>query len=272
MEVIHSISRPEKVFDTTGSRPALILCDDLDFYVCKYNRFPGSESKKLFHEFLAGSFARIWNLSIPEFKLVWVNPHHIYDCKDLQPHFFTTPCFGSKYNRKFSEVDEFYGERIASIKKHFGYRNEFLKIAFFDIWLANEDRNFNNYNLLIDIGNKNRFVPIDHDAIFNTGNLDKGLLLLSDNETLISTDLTKQLFSSKELCDRNNIEKIKNESYICILECRRQLKNLITDNPAEWNINTTDYQNLLEMNLFNEKWIKDCLEHFTMLIQLEAQR
>lgn len=272
MEIKHSISRPEKVFETSGSKPALILCDDLNFYVCKYNRQPGTEATKLFHEYLAGSFARLWGLAIPDFSLVHVNPQHIDGHDYLQPAFFRTPCFGSKYNGRFSELDEFYGERMASMKKQFGHRREFLKIALFDIWMANEDRNFNNYNLMIDIENQYRFVPIDHDAIFNTGNLDKGLTLLSDNETLISTDLTRILFSSKELCDQIYLEDIKNEYYICIAVCKSQLTQILSVIPEEWNVNVADYQNLLETNLFNDAWNKSCFRHFIELIQLESQR
>lgn len=272
MELIHSISSPEKVFETSGSQPALILCNDFNYYVCKYNRLPGSEAKKLFHEYLAGSFAKLWGLAVPDFGLVHVNPQHIDGHNYLQPVFFRTPCFGSKYNNRLSEIDEFYGERLASMKKQFGHRREFLKIALFDIWLANEDRNFNNYNLLIDIEDQNRFVPIDHDAIFNTGNLDKGLVLLSENESLISTDLTKRLFTSKELSNQNYLEEIKNEYYICISVCKNQLAQVLSGIPKEWNVNVVDYQNLLEANLFNDRWSKDCFGHFIELVQLETQR
>jgi len=272
LEVVHSISSPEKVFETSGSKPALILCDDLNFYVCKYNRQPGGEAKKLFHEYLAGSFARLWGLAVPDFSLVIVNPQHIEGQDYLQPAFFHTPCFGSKYNGRFSEVDQFYGERKASMKKLFGHRKEFLRIALFDIWMANEDRNFNNFNLLVDIENKYRFVPIDHDAIFNTGNLDKKLTLLSDNETLISTDLTRILFSSKELCNQIYLEEIKNEYYLCISVCKSHLTQILADIPVEWNVNVVDYQNLIVTNLFNDAWTKSCYRHFLELLQLESQR
>lgn len=272
MEVIRSISSPARVFDTNGSKPALILCDDLDFYVCKYNRISGTEAKKLFHEYLAGSFAKLWKLAIPEFRFVLVDPLHIDGHDYLQPAFFRTPCFGSKYNNRFSEIDEFYGERMVSLKKQFGFRQEFLKIALFDIWLANEDRNFNNYNLLIDVGNQNRFVPIDHDAIFNTGNLDKGLVLLADNETLITTNITSQLFTPKELRDQHYLEKIRNEYYICTSVCKTHLTQILSEVPKEWNVNVVDYQNLLQANLFNDLWIKNCFNHFIELIHLRAQR
>lgn len=241
-------------------------------YVCKYNRIPGTEATKLFHEYLAGCFGRLWGLGIPEFKIVHVNPLHISEHEYLQPAFFRTPCFGSRYNNRFSEIDAFYGVRLPSIRKQFGHRYEFFKIALFDIWLANEDRNFNNYNLLIDIENQNRFIPIDHDAIFNTGNLKNGLQLLTCNETLISTDITRRLFSVRELRNQKYIEEIKNEYYLCTSICKQKLIQILSDVPEEWKINISDYQNLLETKLFDDRWIDRCFTYLIELIQLQAHR
>lgn len=269
MITVNSISKPERVFETSGSQPALILCDDFNYYVCKYNRSPGVEAKKLFHEFIAGRFAQIWNLAIPDFCFVNVNPDHVLDYGILQPAFFQTLCFGSKYNGSFIEIDEFYGELSASQKRKYGFKYDFLKIALFDIWMANDDRNFNNYNLLIDVENGNRFTPIDHDAIFNTGNLDNGLFLLSANETLIDTDITKRLFGAKELRNSDFIKNIENEYYLCISECSKNLDIILQDVPESWNINTEKYRTLLTNNSFNKKWIEKSLEHFLELIQLQ---
>lgn len=269
MKIVNSIAKPERVIDTSGSRPALILCDDFEFYVCKYNRLPGTEAKKLFHELIAGRFAQLWNLSVPEFCLVNVNPDFVIGHEFLQPVFFQTLCFGSKYNQNFVEIDEFYGELSIAQKKKFSTKFDFLKIALFDIWIANEDRSFNNYNLLIDTENGNRFTPIDHDAIFNTGNLDKGLFLLSENETLIDTELSARLFNSRELRKMDYLSKIKNEYYLCISHCRKNLDNILQDVPEDWNINTAIYKTLLNENTFNEKWIEDVFDHFSKLIQLK---
>ncbi len=269
MKIIHSIAKPERIFETSGSQPALILCDNFDFYVCKYNRFPGSESKKLFHELIAGRFAQLWNLSVPDFCLVNVNPEHVFGHKLLQPAFFQTTCFGSKYNQNLVEIDEFYGELSATQKKKFDSKFDYLKIALFDIWMSNEDRNFNNYNLLIDIENGNRFTPIDHDAIFNTGNLDKGLILLSENETLIDTELTARLFNSRELRIMDFLTDIKNEYYLCVSECKKNLDKILQDVPKDWNINADNYRTLLNENSFNKKWIEEVFDHFSELIQFK---
>ncbi len=269
MIIVNSISSPEKVFETSGSQPILILGNDLNFYVCKYNRWSGSEAKKLFNELIAACFAQKWNLSVPSFNFVKVDPTHIENIAKLQPSFFSTLCFGSLYNSKFSEIDEFYSEISNYDKRRFENKIDFLKIALFDIWLANEDRNFNNYNLLIDIENGNKFVPIDHDAIFNTGNLDKGLVLLSNNETLINTDLAKKLFTKNELCGKDYFKNIRDDYYICIKECEKNIDNILGLVPEDWKININEYRNLFNLNLFSKKWVDDCINHFFELVQIE---
>ncbi|MGE0021043.1 MAG: HipA family kinase [Draconibacterium sp.] len=269
MKIVNSIARPTRVFDTSGNQPALILCDDFEFYVCKYNRMPGSEAKKLFHELIAGHFAQLWNLNVPEFSLVNVNPEHIVGHETLQPVFFQTLSFGSKYNQNLVEVDEFYGALSAIQKRKFDSKFDFLKIALFDIWMANDDRSFNNYNLLIDSANGNRFTPIDHDAIFNTGNLDKGLYLLSENETLIDTEIATRLFNARELRSEEFLKNIENEYYFCIENCKENLDTILQDIPDNWNINIEKYKTLLTANSFNDMWITDVFKHFSELIQLK---
>jgi len=269
LKLVYSISSPDRIFETAGSQPALILCDDFNYYVCKYNRHPGSRATKLFHELLAGGFAKLWDLALPDFCLVQVNPDHVEDHSILQRAFFSTFCFGSKYERNYAEIDEFYADMSSPGKGRFKNKFEFLKIALFDIWMANEDRHFKNYNLLIDVGNGNRFVPIDHDAIFNTGNLDKGLVLLTEDESLIKTDLANKLFSAKELRKKDFLENTKNDYYLCIAKCKQNANKILQEIPLEWGINVVEYQDLLNGHLFNEEWVNSCFTHFQELIQVQ---
>ncbi len=272
MNTVKSISAPERIFETSGSQPLLVLCDDLNFYVCKYNRWPGSSAIKLLHEVLGGSFAKAWNLAVPEFCLVNIEASHIEDMPGLQPAFFNAECFGSHYNNKYVEVDNFYAEMSKSDKSRFSNREDFLKIALFDIWMANEDRNFMNYNLLIDVENENRFIPIDHDAIFNTGNLDKGLDLLTEEDSIISTNFTLKLFSRKELQNKEYLNEIQDEYYLCTANCEKQIDTILNEIPLNWRINTKDYATLLKENLFKQQWIDASWKHFLELIQLHLQK
>lgn len=223
----------------------------------------------MFHELLVGGFAKLWELAVPDFCLVQVKPDHVEDHPILQRSFFNTLCFGSKYEGNCAEIDEFYADMSLPGKKRFKHKFEFLKIGLFDIWMANEDRKFNNYNLLIDVENGNRFVPIDHDAIFNTGNLDKGLVLLTEDESLINTDLTRKLFSVKELRKKDFLENTKNDYYLCVGKCKQNTGKILQEIPPEWGIDVAEYQNLLDSHLFNEEWIDGCFTHFQELIQVQ---
>ena len=55
-------------------------------------------------------------------------------------------------------------------------------IALFDFWMANEDRNANNYNLMYDV-NAHLFVPIDYGCVFNTATYDYSLSQLTETDS-----------------------------------------------------------------------------------------
>jgi len=240
--------------------------------VCKYTRHPGSPANRLLQEYLGSCLANYWGLKIPEFGFVNIKPDHAGNHSELQPIFFQAPCFGSLYNREYKEVDKFMDMMVKADKKKFANRHDFLKIALFDIWTSNEDRNHNNFNLLIhstDTGYY--FIPIDHEMIFNTGNLDKGLCLITDSESIISTPITKKLFTRKELTDQKYLESIKKEYYLCTSNCKKKLNGILQEIPDEWLINKPVIKQSLLDNLFQKKWIEDCFKEFLCFIQLINQ-
>ncbi len=77
-------------------------------------------------------------------------------------------------------------------------REDFLMIALFDIWLANDDRNHNNFNLLLNVSNDGmyHFHPIDHVNIFNSSHLRYGIAELTEEDSIIKSDIAKVLFGS----------------------------------------------------------------------------
>lgn len=104
------------------------------------------------------------------------------------------------------------------------------------------------------------WLPADPD------NLEYGLELITENDSLIKTSLFKRLFSKNELLDREYLRNIKNECYICIKKCEKQLDNYLNVVPAEWNIKNS-YIDAFKSFLFNKKWIDNCLNYFLELIQ-----
>ena len=167
MKKLYSIQTSDKVFETGGSRPVLITCDDMNAYVCKYISSTNS-GLKLAYEYIAASFLKLWGLNVPDFALVNISRDHIPTDWNLRNPNFNITCFGSKYSRDYADLNNFVDAIEPNKRKSYTNRNDLFLISLFDIWLANEDRTHINYNLLVDINNKRNFIPIDHDNIFNS--------------------------------------------------------------------------------------------------------
>ena len=56
---------------------------------------------------------------------------------------------GVLYDNEYREIDAFMGCMATKQKRRFANKNDVLKIALFDYWISNEDRNHNNYNLML---------------------------------------------------------------------------------------------------------------------------
>ncbi len=145
----YSISEISRVIDTQGSMPVVVLADDLEDYVCKYD-FNG----KLINEYLAWKFLEAWELPTIPAAFLEIRPEHVkaeFLSNRIQRSQFRKPTFGLRYENNAADVNNL----LLGLKndynelRKFTNRADLLKIAFFDLWIANTDRNHNNYNLLI---------------------------------------------------------------------------------------------------------------------------
>lgn len=263
LKVLNTIHEPEKIFETAG-KPMLVTCNDLELWVCKYYR----DSNKLVNELLGSKFAECWNLKTPEVGLINVNVDHVPNGIPFRS--FEKPCFGSKYISASKEIDN----TVLSLFQDYNFRRkianktDFLKISLFDIWLSNEDRNHNNSNLLLDVSNTSEiyFLVFDHDSIFNSNSLNRGLFQINDFETLINTRLANILFRNNSRFV-NTVENLINNFYICIKECEDNITEILQFIPQEWEINTSLLEKQLRDNLFTKDWLDDCISNFRTIIQ-----
>ncbi len=267
MRYVESISQINKVYNSKGSKPVRVLCDDFEEYVCKYNVANGSMASKLFREYIGASFIKIWGLNVPDFTFVNIKNEHLTVSQHLQPSFFRTTCFGSKFSKNFKELDKFTSFIEPKQKKAFENKFDFLKVALFDLWISNEDRYYGNFNLLYDVEDSNRFVPIDHEMIFNTGSIDRGLELISREESLLDTPMTNNLFSKKELRKIDYLPKVQEEYYFCIRKCEEELNQILKEVPDDWLVNIEKEKNTLLQELFNKDWIDTVFAEFSLFIQ-----
>ncbi|ELY1978448.1 hypothetical protein SL055_000632 [Flavobacterium psychrophilum] len=268
MKILHTIQEPHKMFDTAGSSPLLVTCNDFNDWVCKYDRFP----KYLFNELIAAEFAKLWTINVPETALINVKDEHIlYDkYPSLQPSFFEKECFGSLFMKNTKEIDLSFipSFREKSFRDRIQQKSDFLKIALFDIWLCNEDRNYNNTNLLLHFAPENIyfFYAIDHVNIFNSSSLNYGLATLTEDDTLLKTELAKLLFGKAKKLTLI-VDKLIENFYLCTKECEDNLDVILDLLPVSWAIDKVDMKAKMLQYLFTNEWKKQCEDIFRTYVQ-----
>jgi len=264
--MLRSISDISKVFQTSGSNPVKVLCEDLNEYVCKYSRHTPASS--LFNEYLAAVFLKIWDLKVPDFSLVNIQQQHItneFIGNTIQPQFFDTPVFGSQYIEHAKEIDSSISaiENDKKIIKKISNKQDLLSIALFDLWMGNEDRSHNNYNLLLRSDPDLVFMPIDHERCFNgnTVSTTRGFVVLTEDETLLNTELAVLVFKNYKGLP-NLVDEIAAKYYLWVADCEKSLENTINAMPDQWGIQKVDKIALLKSTLFQQAWIDECKNTF----------
>lgn len=139
-------------------------------------------------------------------------------------------------------------------KKLIVKKAEFLEISLFDLWTSNEDRNENNYNLMLDVSSGYRFTPIDHQHTFNSGRAGQELTLLTEGESLIGTTFFGQLFTRKDVRSHLSGVGAKNKFYLCVKRCFDDLEGVVSEIPDGWHSNKKQLLENLRQTIFQENW------------------
>jgi len=265
MQNLYSIQTADKMFYTGGSRPVLLTCNDMNSYVCKYNTGNGA-ALRLMCEYISAIFLKLWGLNVPDFASVSVKREHIPSEYHINGYYFDTTCFGLQYSRTFAEVIDFTANISYQQRKAFPNRKDLLYLALFDIWLANEDRNQNNYNLLIDIENQRNFIPIDHEAIFNTRNMKIPICELTYEDSIISSPLFMNLFSNNDF-NKPTLKEIQDNFLTKVKHCKENTVELIEQLPPDWNINKMELETKLRNEIFDDNWLISSFNLFLEFLQ-----
>lgn len=191
MQILHSIKRIEKRYNT-GEEPVLVACNNHNSYICKYSRYSGS-ANKLVCELLGAEFARTWGIDTPETAFVKVLPAHVPN--DLSGSYFANLLLGSLQKKNVIDITP---TSVLSIPSDEKLCKQLLRIALFDFWIANEDRNANNANLMYDVVERN-IIAIDYGCCFNTATFEYPLCQLTETDSILNSDLFDQV--------RRNISK-----------------------------------------------------------------
>jgi hypothetical protein len=265
MQNLFSIQTSNRLFETGGSRPILLTCNDLNDYVCKYNMGNGPATR-LMCEYLGASYLKLWRLNVPDFALVSVNREHIPKEYNINGYYFDTTCFGLKFSRDYADISDFGASISHQQRRAFPNKENLIYIALFDIWLANEDRNHNNYNLLIDIEVQRDFIPIDHETILNSRVLDKPIAELTYEDSIISSPLFLNLFGASDF-KKPFIERLKTEFILKVSNCRKKTRKIINELPNDWNIDKKQLENKLISELYVNSWLENSFNLFLVFLQ-----
>lgn len=271
MKLLTSIEEVDFFYDT-GRKPLLVHCSDLNYYVTKY-QVGNSSADYLLREYIAASFLKIWKLPVPDFSLIKLKKEHVPRSLGIHNINFDYPCFGSKYSRELKEVDYFTNQMSEYQSDKFQEKEKLLSIAFFDIWMANEDRNPNHSNLMIGIDQKgNYFVPIDHGECFNSGNIHMPLSPLTEEETLILSPLIPKLFTKSELGNQKSLSSLRQMWYLYSQSCKQNLQKILKEVPAEWLIQTEKIHESVNTHLLTDAWFEESHDTFLQHLQVITNR
>lgn len=272
IELTYSEQTIKSKYNTIGSEPVLVRCEDGEAYVCKYS--VGTLTDFLFYELLAASFLKMWALAAPDFKFVKVKPNHVDESLGIKTAYFEKVCFGSKYGKSYVDVSRAFFRHPKRFYKAFEKRKkEFLKICLFDIWTGHSDRTEDNFNLMYDSENIGHFIPIDNQAIFFNGNpFHLNNYDAKYEDSLLSSFLPLLLFSKKELTDTKILSELQSFFEENVLQCQQNLPKIVKNIPEEWQLDARLYQNAIANNLFNDKWIKKSWNDFVDFYHLTINK
>jgi hypothetical protein len=271
MDYLHSIEPIQKVYQTQ-CEPVLVRCNDWQYYVCKHSIHAPCDS--LFNEFLAARFLNLWGIISLTPSMIEINADHLppeFISGKLQPASLKHTLIGFPYLKNIKEVtlqENGFNENLSD-RKRIVNREELIRIALFDLWLGNDDRNLNNYNLLLESKPEGfYFIPIDHETIFNTNSLHHGICIQTKEDSLIHTPLFKAIVSKRLIKNIFEQEKIIREDfYLCTIKCKNQLDKILEELPHDWNISIDNKRDLISKNIFSSKWNEDVFLNFLIYLK-----
>lgn len=268
MEILLSIEAlDQKNIIDTQNKPILVHGSDMNYYYCKYFASIGT-ANKLFKEYLIASFLSEWEFNHAPFKLIKVQPEHIPLSLTIPKNRFDAPCFGSQKLFEVGDLTKVTEDIIINSKYKKSVKNDILRLSFFDIWTCNEDRHSGNYNVLYKFEeNRYRLYPIDHEACFNHQNLERGLVSIDYESSLIYSSFFAKLFRPSEFKNQDVLNNLKQSLYICSLSCKQKIAIILNNIPQEWNVNLVEKEVELNKFLLNDKWFDESWNTFLEFLQ-----
>lgn len=212
---------------------------------------------KLACEFIGAKLAMAWHLCTPDIALVNIRPAH-WERMNLS-HSLSAPSIGFRWLDGVVDITpSTYSKVPATVKT----LDQLMKIALFDFWVANEDRNANNANLMYDVVHE-QLVSIDYGCIFNTSTFDFPITQLTSTETILWSNLFKHLIQStnrKTICTL--ADHLKADYEECLCQSENIVDEVLVEMPLEWKVSTETVSEKL-LQLFDGHWTAEVWKNFT---------
>lgn len=239
----------------TGEEPVVVECSDMKTRVCKYPRMSGS-AYKLACEVIGEAMARAWGLNAPSCDLVLIKRIHVPST--ISPHLFTVPCIGTIYIDNLVDITPSSYSIVNQTRKNL---QALLQVALLDFWLANEDRNTNNANLMYSV-EQDTIIPIDFGCILNTATFDYSLSQLTSTDTILYASLFHHLVAQTASAEVLEIATELKPWYKESLEKAQKIVPDIVDSlPVQWSI-PKDIVLVKLQELFTGEWIESVWDNF----------
>lgn len=254
ISIIDSAKRIEQQF-RTGEEPVLVMCSDVNIYVCKYMR-SSAAAYKLACELIGARMAESWQLNTPDIALVKIKSSHWTSIN--QSHSLSAPSIGSKW---LDGVVDITPSTYAKVPATVDTLEQLMRIALFDFWIANEDRNANNANLMYDVAHS-RLVSIDYGCILNTATFEYPLSQLTTTDTILWSDFFRHLSQGQETATIQVIaDRLKVVFRESIQRASVQVNQILDEMPTEWNVPQSVVKDKL-LQLFDERWTAEVWDIF----------
>lgn len=251
---LYSAKRIEQQFHT-GEEPVMVMCSDVNIYVCKYMRSL-STAYKLVCELIGAKLAMAWGLRTPDIALVNIRPAH-WEGMNVS-HSLSAPAIGSRWLDGVVDITPSTYAKVPATEETL---SQLMKIALFDFWVANEDRNANNANLMYEVS-REQLVSIDYGCIFNTATFDYPLSQLTSTDTILWSDLFRHLYQGTDKQIALSIcERLKSNYDECLHKSSLIIAEIIAEIPQEWKAPLQSASEKLHQ-LFDEQWTTAVWENF----------
>ena len=238
----------------TKDKPLLFACNDGKEYWVK-DLQGGRKRHALINEWIGASLARVLSIPVPDWEAIQLIPYS-YDPAVIQPKgrkLTHDVCFGSNNIQNMIDLSD---QTInLNSKKTFDQitnPEDFTKIAIFDLWLANGDRNANNYNLILKRQPEElTFYAIDHSFMFEDHEFSKISLELNsfqdDTGSLLGTNANKYLLKKIGLKKARDVGTAFFESISLISEVT--LRGMFQNVPEAWQFSHQEQNWVVEFLL-----------------------